>query len=304
MLNKQKLIFTLETEDHQIDVRTLLEGFGGFCQLISSINQKVPGEAEVDIKVEAVSSGSFEIAIELWHVMPILLGTVVSSGPFLPTIDFLLTTLKEYIDLKKLLGGEKPDSIKEINDSTVIVTKNNKNCTVNNITFNTYKSDNVASDNLQKSSSAILSDATVNGMRLDREIEGRIEEVLQVNKEELTPLAAQNAYMRPEERSNIEGSATLIIRSANLDAEGKWKCLYRGQKVNVSIQDVFFNERVRNNEIRFGNKDVLVVKLQINSIMEPGTPYWLDKEFIVLDVYKHENLRDYEKQQGKVIDKQ
>ncbi|MEG1913242.1 MAG: hypothetical protein RRY12_12715 [Cloacibacillus sp.] len=299
MKEEEKLIFKFELADdnNDIDLRTLTEGFGKYCYLMYLINNMLNDSAELDIKVEAVRPGSFEVAIKLWEYGPVLLGTALAIDSH-AVIDAMLTIYNQFLELKKHLGNEKAVSIQETSGGQVIVTNgNHNNITINKNTLNFYIDNNEASNVLSSGTYAVIADKSVESIKVQRKKGLETETLVDIPRSMMSVVASDNPYLKPEEETVIKDRVKIIIRSANVDADGAWKCIYNDQKVYVSIDDPVFNSKVKNNLERFGNKDVLIVKLEVKRIREPGTPYWKDVSYKILHVYRKKNLRDYVERQ-------
>lgn len=299
-MDSQKWTFALDSPRHQIDITTLIEGFGGFCQLIYALSESISDNAEITIKVDAIKPGSFEIGIELWRIAPVILGTIISNDTGCFNIQSLVDLLKKFLNISLFLAGKKPDKIENIGDGTVNIISGNNNMIISTDVLKMYSGNNKASNFIRQSALSMRRDEFVNGFSIYNATNN--EQIFQANQEGLARLSAPNDYFEKEEKETFDNQAELVIRGPRLDGTGSWLCLYRKEKIRVKFEDPSFLKKVKSGEELFANKDILRVKLKILSVREPGESYWKEKSYAVVEVLEHKKSSDYGKNQGLIFD--
>ena len=282
MIDSRKIILSLDIDEHKIGVKALTQGLQGFCELIEICGQENSDAEALDIQVEALKPGSFQISLDLIGSV----GQIVSAlGGLSNIVDFLsgtITIITGYFELARLLQGNLADKV-ESKDGGVVITKGNQNVYVNSTVFNLFSTNPDAALACRKAMLGFKDDERVNGISLLDE-NGKL--IISFNRAEMIGMGRKNAYISNSQRVCTEENATLELRAAGLDGKTKWKFLYNGRNINVSVDDSEFMEKVKNGMIRFGNHDVFHARLEFIEFLDSGG--WQAKDYKILEVFNIE----------------
>lgn len=284
LVEEKRIVFKYDLEDdrHDIDIRALTDGLGQYCALVQLISDEVRNDAILNIRVEAVKQGSFEVWLRLFEIGQVVIGTLIADN-MLSSINGILAMFREYIELKLLLGSDKADRVEAGEGGMAVVVKGGINLSVHNLTLNLYTKSPDASGLLTAASQAILSDKHVRGVVMQDEGDGR-SDLLRIDRHGLEKTAERNPYFVDETQTIRLNNVEMIVTGVNFVFSRVWRFVYKGQNITAKIVDEDFVHRVKNSEIRFGHGDILTVDVNIIQERRPDSPYWEDKSFVILKV--------------------
>ncbi len=147
MEDKARLKVVYEGQTHQIELYSLVTNLMYLGDLVTQINRKLDDRTEVKINVNAFSPGSFEVDLGLVLTAAQFFGVLMGTEGL--SIQSTITLLKEFLELKKFLKGGKAEKT-EISGDQVVVFNASNDITVNNFTFNIYKSDLQSNRSVEK----------------------------------------------------------------------------------------------------------------------------------------------------------
>lgn len=270
----QKIYLSLKMPSHRINIPTLTETLSGFSDLLECLRRETTDSKGIEIKVEALEPGSFEICLNLINV--------VRSSPLLETagaiviLTELTRLLTAYLQCKAALGNKKADSVVTVGDHCIV---NGKQYVAQQV-FNIYRTNTEAAGACNRFTKGIRSDKSITGFELHGQNK---EELLNFDADQLEQLSTPNAYMDEELRVARE-KTILKVSAPSLDCRSQWKCLYHGEKVNVTFMDKYFLKEVKSGRIRFANNDPLYVDMEIEMRKVPETGLWENRNYTVLSV--------------------
>lgn len=282
VIDSKKVILSLDVEEHKIGVKALTQGLQGFCELMEICGRENSDEETLDIQIEALQPGSFEISLDLIGQAGQVVGAL---GGFAQIVTFLsgtITIITGYLEIARFLQGKLADKV-EPGDGVVNISSGNQTFNANTQVFNIYTSNPDAADACRKAMLGFKDDKRVNGISMFDE-NGKL--IISFSRDEMIGMGRKNAYINNTERVCTEENATLELRAAGLDGTTKWKFLYKGHNINVSINDSEFMERVKNSLVRLGNHDVFHAKLEFTEFRDSGG--WQAKDYKILKVYNIE----------------
>lgn len=274
----QKLILSLKIPSHGISVLALSETLAGFSDLLECLRQEATDSKGIEIKVEALEPGSFEICLNLINLVqsasPADKITLITGGVIILTE--LIRLLTSYLQCKAALGGKKAETVESDGEQSII----NGNQHVTNQVFNIYTTSQKTAGACSRFTNGIKSDKRITGLEL-RDQNG--EKLLNFNSEQIERLSAPNPYMEEDLRV-VRERAALRVNMPSLDCRRQWVCTYHGERVNVVIKDKAFLEMVKSGIFRFANNDPLDVELEIEMRKNLETGLWENRKYTVLSV--------------------
>ncbi len=295
LAEEKKIVFKYEiyNQKNDVDIRALTEGLGKYCELLHLISNELRDDAVLNIRVEAVSPGSFEVWIRLCELGQGVLGTLQATG-ILGSIESILFIFKELFKLKDFLGSEKADRIEATDGSNANVVNGNSNIIFNQTTINLYKGTGEVSSLLAEASRAVLSDRQIRSVKIQEEKDGIRSDLIDLGRDRLDRMTEPNSYLIEETQTIIKENVEMTLTGLHLEFRGVWRFDYNDRKITAKIKDDDFILKVKNREIMFAHGDIFVVDLKVIQERKPGTPYWMDKDFTIMKVKEIKHLEERE----------
>jgi predicted small secreted protein len=275
--------FSYKGDTHFIDLNTLITTQAHFLTALTEINKSQDASVKLNIKIEAVKPGSFELN-QLLEVTSI---TGLFASPALGYIDNLFSILSNYISISSFLKGEKPGKVVQNTDNsqTVEIHIHGSYVTVEKGAFELYQNNQSISQAVYKMGQSLLADEDVDGLELtDIKTE---KPLLKVNKEQFKELSIRNPYLDSDTKEEIKDGEILIITKPDIDPKKvtKWNFIYNGRRLNnVIIRDSDFLLKVKDAVYKFGNGDALRVNLRVVYKLDTHYNVFIEKQFEIMSV--------------------
>jgi hypothetical protein len=207
----------------------------------------------------------------------------VLASPYSATILEIIKTLKEFIEIKINLKGEKPKSIEKEGDKKKITNTNGDIYYIENVTGNLIVNNVIANEAIADGMRQLQSDKTIEDFEIENSNKSPIVKVEQDSFKYFSPLPNNEE----SEKKQVKVDEThLNVFKIVFDVKYKWEFLYKGIKISAKITDKDFQDRVKTGE-RFANGDILHVKLQINQFFDLQANTFVNKSYEVMKVIKH-----------------
>jgi hypothetical protein len=231
---------------------------------------------KLKVRIEAVRHGSFE----LYQLIEIAAASGLFQSPNLEHILEVFDIIKQYIDIKKFLGGSRADKIEEGKNS-ITINFNGNNIQVAPNAFKIYQNSYTVNDSVMKIGSVLDEDEDVDGLQLTDAKQQK--SLLQIPREEFVELTSPNAYLSEDTREElVDATLTITKPELNPKTKSKWNFIYKGRKISgVTISDIDFLREVREG-LRFGNGDALKTDMKIVYQFDPIYNVFIEKRFEVL----------------------
>ncbi|WP_041137860.1 hypothetical protein [Beduini massiliensis] len=278
---------------NDIDIETFSTALKNTVSLLKTIASEVLQEEQFcKFKIKDVKKGSFTI-----DILAVILSNYPAIISAMPTV---LTTFKTILEIKKHLNGSDPKSVRAIDENNVEITNNygtvnNFNRAVINIYANNDQIEKalvntfnkISTDNDRKGISFAVNDNNENYSK----VEFTVEDVLEAKK----PIDAAKLVNDIEE---VVAETIVTVTKPDLYGSSKWQVFFGTIKINATVTDTDFLNRVHNNEIPFLGSTKLKVKLKSKyKINEFGLPiegtqsdYTIIEVLDVINVDKNENM--------------
>ncbi len=266
--------------DHSMDVRDLAPALLSLGKLFDAANLVLNGDkVTINLQVKAHSSGSFEVALELFQTF----GTQVShflSGDLVTSVlnlkDLVIGSGVGIFYLIKKLKGKKPDRIEHLNDGMVLLELNSETMVVPVNLLRLYQ--DVA---VRTASEEVLRPLYHN--KIDRFIIKDNDEVT----EEITK-ADVDYFTLPEIRDEIINESTheaaYSIFALAFKDDNKWRLHDGNSTISVQMKDDVFRRKVEENLISFSKGDILRCRVKATQWRSDNG---LKTEYEVLEVVEH-----------------
>ncbi|MCQ4764792.1 hypothetical protein [Cloacibacillus evryensis] len=293
MADERKLMFRYELRDdrHDIDVMALANGLGQYCTFLNFLSDSTRDDAVLNIRVEALRPGSFEVYLKFFELGQGVLGTVISNN-FVGPISNVFEMFRQFVEIKNLLGSEKADHIYVGDNSTVNIIKGSNNVVVYDPVWRAYKESKELNESLYNGSLALLSDEQIEGLKIqDITPEGH-QDVVNLDRTSLGRMASSNAYLQEEIQVVTVDNALLLLVSSNFEFTGMWRFEYGAHVITVKFEDEDFISKVREGLLNFRSKDIFTVNMKVEQRRLPGSRFWEDKKYVISKVKSINNLRD------------
>ena len=163
------------------------------------------------------------------------------------------------------------------------IIQNNIQINVTKEVYDIYTSNSTVDRSMKKAFEAIESDEQVTGIEILNE---QKQSLVAVAREDFDNLSMDNTFLEEvTEVSNISNQALTLLKVV-FDKGYKWQFYLESRKINASIKDADFMDRVTNGE-QFAKGDVLIVDLEIRKVLDKSIDIYIEKDFSITKVNKH-----------------
>jgi len=274
--------FKYQGESTSIDINTLLVSQFQYTAILNEIKNQLFPDIELKIKIQSFERNSFDVnqIIEVTTVTGLL---IFENKEFIAEI---FKYLKAYLEIKKLLGDKKPDSVEKVENNNVALTinveGNNNTIVVAENALKIFQNNYAIHRALTKNGEILEKDPEIEGIQITNQITK--EKILDIPRADFPILTTDNAFINKELNEKTTEDAILYIKRPDLSPEkkGKWDFIFEGRKINsVSISDTDFLKNVKQGT-KFGNGDRLKCRLKTIQKLDIDTGAYIDDKFEVL----------------------
>ncbi len=280
-LNDQfKIKFDGETQD--INILTFSKTLENINTMILEINKeqnKWTGiDQKVDIRIKALSPGSFNVTIDIiQEIVQNLLTTdnVVYAAS-------IVTILSGIFGIRKFLKGKKPESISEIDNKIQIKNNSGDITIVEKNTYNIYQSNTMVSEALNNTYSTLTYDKNVTSFNILDKTE---KPLFQSDRDDFD-ICSEIIDQKDQEKKVVSELTSLSINKICFEKDYKWQFYYKGTKIQAQIKDQDFFKRINEGE-KFSKGDSLEVELKINEEFSDENNTYIIKSYEIIRVINH-----------------
>lgn len=284
-LDQEKIKIKFEGRTHQIDVNTLASSLMVFAETLKEINTELKTNKNIEVKIEALSPGSFEVQTIVSAINDNNLFSAMSAvGGTISTISFVYTGVVKLRSFLKKRDNEIIKDIKQGENKTTIVTNNGTIYICDNVIYNTYNNSQIINDRISDQFRILEEDAAIDGLTLSTE-----EESFFVLKDDFSLLSQKVEIPGENKKKEIKNSQEVYVVKPVLvkSSTRRWEFIWNGNRISANVADVDFLEKMEKGEHRFGAGDKMLVDLQINQSLSPIYNTWLNESFQVVLVHDH-----------------
>lgn len=284
IFDEKKIIIRFEGQTHQVDVNTLTSSLLVFSESLKEINKDIGSGKSIEIKIEALHPGSFEIHTIVNAVAENnLLTAIAQIGGVASTIGL---AYQGVVRLRSWLKKEKKEiEVVEIGgDKTTIKTKSGDVFICSNVVYNIYNTNQIVNDHISDQFRILEEDPAIEGLTIASD-----GEVVNISKEDFSGLAEKIDVTDHNKKKEIKERQKVIVVKPVLEnsTTRRWEFIWNGNKISANITDVAFLERMEQGEYRFGTGDTMVVDLQINQVLNPVYDAWVNESYQIALVRDH-----------------
>lgn len=277
-IKPNQLIISFGNEANEIEIETLLYSLLYTSSIVQETNRAIDPEKQIEIKINALAKGSFEVHIELVERM----FASLFSQSSITYVAALTTIVGSLYKLHKHLKGRKPKKVEKQGDKVSITNYEGEQTVVLQNTYNIYNRNPKVRQSAAKQFETLSKNADVEDFTLRSE---RGEDV-HIERDEFDTLSKEIPIReeKPEPQVNIRREQELLITRPSFVKELKWDFVYNGQRVSARMDEEVFRRIVEEGE-QFAKGDRMLVDLE-------ETRYWddeLSSYMITKESYKIKN---------------
>jgi hypothetical protein len=279
---------TFEGDINSIDVNLLTTTLLNFNTLIQEINKEGKTGKNVSLQIQTFQPGSYDIFCSLVGDS----GVVNSLFSMLNKENLLfassiIATLADILSIKEFLGGNKPESIVNKNDDSIIITNKDGQVKVTNkkagdIIFNNP----TINITINKTFSTLEGVDQIEGLSIK---DNKGNNKFNITRDQFERLYSPNEVLEenPDFSKTItKSNVSLSVFKIVFERKYKWEFYYDGIKITATIEDLSFYEKLLNRKIQFMNGDIMVVDLEIGQVYNPIANIFENKKYVVKQIHE------------------
>lgn len=221
---------------HDIDLLTFSRTLENINTMFIEINKeqnKITGlNRKLEIRVKALSPGSFEVTID---IIQELINSLLTSENIIYASS-VVTVLTGIFGLRKFLKGNKPESIKNIDTKVEIKNIKGEVTVIEKNTYNIYQNNTLVCESLNDTYYTLSQDTKVTGFNFLDKTENP---VFQSNRSEFDTFAEVIESKDDDKKISLE-LTSVSINKICFEKEYKWQFYYKGNKIQAVIKDLDF----------------------------------------------------------------
>jgi hypothetical protein len=272
---------------NQIDVNTLINSLLHITNAIAEVNNELCKEIgeykKIEVKVNAFSSGSFLVHLELIESLGDVLNHLFSRET-VEYLSWIAGILGTTIALKQFLKSKKPEKVEQTSSTSFTITNTEGSTTViDNRTFNLYFSNENYQQALTKTFETLDNDPSVTGFEITDNLDTP---VIAIQQDSFKTLAVPIEAYQDNTKIENDIEARLSVFKIVFDEGRKWEFYYRGNRISAKVSDDEFFQRINEGE-KFAKGDLLVVSLNIHQSFDKTANTFINKYYEVVKVHAH-----------------
>lgn len=288
VFDEKKIMIKFEGQTHQVDVNTLTSSLVVFSESLKEINKSLGTGKNLEIKIEALKPGSFEIhtIVTAINNNDLLTAIATVSGVVGGTAATIGAAYTGIVKLRSWLKKEdkQVESTVVEGDKTVIKAKSGDTFICSNVVYNIYNTNQIVNDQISDQFRILEEDAAIDGLTISSETDQ-----ITVPKEDFSGLAEKVDIIDQNKKKERKEKQTLYVVKPVLEKSPtrRWEFIWNGLKISANISDMSFLEKVAEGEHRFGMGDTLIADIDVNQVLNPMYNAWLNESYQVVLVHDH-----------------
>ena len=285
VIDEEKIKIKFEGQTHQIDVNTLASSLMVFSETLKEINTELKTSKNVEVKIEALAPGSFEVQTIVSAINDSgLLNAISTVCGTAGTIALIYTGVVKLRSFLKNKDNKKIEDVKQDKNKTTIKTDNGNTYICDNVIYNIYNNSQIINDSISDQFRILEEDPAIDGLTLSTE-----KESFSISKDDFSSLAQKVEIPGENKRKEIKNSQTVYVVKPVLEKSPtrRWEFIWSGNRISANIADMTFLEKMEKGEYRFGTGDKMIVDLQINQLLSPIYNAWLNESYQITLVHEH-----------------
>ncbi len=284
-IQKKMCEFTLNigVPDHDVNSDTFLTSLTCVTEIIGIINSGLSPDRKIEIRVKALQPGSFECSCFVQGI----LDNATALLPLFSNMDLkyfrnLVATVVDFFRIKQFLKGNKPASIKEVENKAEIQLTDSKGniIIVNNNAYHYHNNNQEINDAFSMNFEKLNSDTNVNTFSLIPK-EGI---AFKAHREEF-PMLQQKTIVDDNKTKEVifEGQPLYIFKIV-WDSSNKWGFIWNGVKIQAHIKDGSFFKKIDSGE-QFSKGDTIIADIKAYQIYSNAN--WINDSYEIVSIKNH-----------------
>ena len=271
----------------QIDISTLVNSLLHISTMVQEINQDLnsfySSDQTIEIRVNAFSSGSFAVQLELAARTPeTLIKYLVKENTQIPLE--IIPSMVSLIEVKKFLAGKSPQKVEKLKSGKVALwRKDGQKMSVGRNVYLMYARNGNLNDALDKNFDTLAQDSNIGGFEISN---GRVSSTIRIEREDFKTLSRQNEILVEDSDIAIIPGTRLTVFKIVFHDKYKWQFYYKGIKISARINDERFFKQIDEGK-KFSKGDTLICELQINKIFDRSVNTYVNKSYQINRVFQH-----------------
>lgn len=292
VFDEEKLKIKFEGQTHQVDVNTLTSSLLILSEALKEISSELNTGKNVEIKIEALSPGSFEVhaIVAAINSNDLLSAIATASGVAGGGVLVMGTIVKTYTGLVKLRTWFKDknktdvESVSDEGGSTTIKTSTGDIYVCPNVVYNIYNTSQPINDIISDQFRVLDEDPAVEGLTLTSP-----QDSFSIDKDNFSALAQKVEVNSENRKKEVKENQIIAIVKPVLEKSTtrRWEFIWGGNRISANITDVGFLEKVEQGEFRFGTGDTLKVDLLIHQTLNPVYNAWMNESYQITLIHEH-----------------
>lgn len=267
-------------QQHQIDANVFINSLLHITTIIQEVNKLAETDKKIEIKIKALEKGSFLVSLEI-------LETVMDSLKQLFTVEnitiiSLITTFKEFFELKKLLKENKTHTSETNGENVTITAANGDVIVIQNLTYHVYKNSPLANEAVAQNFETLQNDPSIEAFEITDSLENTL---FKADKSDFRQMSILHEEGDSETKVTTEVALLSIIK-ISFEPNLKWEFYHRGIKISAKIKDSTFMELVDKGR-SFAKGDKLEVELKINQKFDTSVNTFVTKGYVIERIIRH-----------------
>jgi hypothetical protein len=253
-----------EVPDAELSTATLIETLLGIQSIIKEASRQLDPARRLELRVRAIGRGSFEVFLQLDSTG--FIGGLISlfSTGSLTYLQLMLDVVSRVLTLSKWRAENKQIETQQAPDGIIVKCEDGNVLFVKDSLVNIVLNGLPAGQAADRTLNALASDVDVSAFKILDKDEAPL---FEVGERELRMIAAKQAQAAAETSEPntriVTRRATLGILKPSLDRKYKWDFAYAGSRIQASITDQVFLERVELGLETFRAGDELVCEIVV-----------------------------------------
>lgn len=262
-----------EGKSHQISAELLILSLVNYQKVIELANNYLgEGSRKIDVKVNAISEGSFVLDVSLEQ-------TIIQSLFNDDSISYLAnlaTVVGGVYGLYSFFGGKK------VKETDKIPSNINVSSEHLNVTVNVYNS-RTARESISETIKKVEEDSQADGLSYTFGEGGKIE----YKREDFARLVYNDFDLEEDNNELSEDvDAVLNIVSLSFSASKPWTFIYNGFPIRCTLRDETFQKHI-DSGASFAKGDSLKVRLRVFKRFNKEYNVYVNKSYKILEILEH-----------------
>jgi hypothetical protein len=256
---------------HQIEANTLINSLLHFSNIVQEVNRELKTERKIEVKVNALSEGSFLVHIILESNLLEAVENLFTKNN-IEIASSLMTVVGGVYTAAKFLKGKKGKVLEAGPETTKIESQGGDVTYIDNRVYTIYENNKLVREAISQEFQTLSKDENVTGFAI---LNTNNEPIVSINKEEFNEIGGMQ-----------ENTLMLNIVRLSFEKTMKWEFYYDGNKISARINDEDFAKLIDNGE-QFAKGDSLEAEIEIQQEFHKPVNAYINKSYKVIKILNH-----------------